>query len=444
LKAAGTTTPRGGAEPAGAARAGLLRRAVDVRGDEVGALLLSFAYFFSLLCGYYVLRPIRDEMGISRGVDKLPILFTGTFVAMAIASPLFGWLASRWARHRLISWAYHFFALDIVAFYALWKLGVGKGWVPYAFYIWAAVYNLFVTSVFWSFMTDVFTSEQGKRLFGFISAGGGLGALTGPLLTSWLAKPLGGANLLLVSALLLEVSVGCVVVLERWARRRAAVRGAAAATDRDRPVGGTVWSGIRPVLASPYLLASAAYILLLTVANTFLYFQQAALVSAATIDRDARTALFARIDLVVNVCTLLLQTLVTGQVLKRLGVAVGLGVAPAITAAGYAVLGLSPALTVLAPFQGLRRAAQYAILRPARELLFTVVSREERYKSKNFIDTVVFRGGDMLSGWVYAALSGVGLGVAGTAWVSVPVSVVWLALGVYLGREQRRRAREAA
>jgi ATP:ADP antiporter, AAA family len=167
-------------------------------------------------------------------------------------------------------------------------------------------------------------------------------------------------------------------------------------------------------------------------------------VSAATVDRDVRTALFARIDLVVNVCTLALQTLVTGQVLKRLGVAVGLGIAPAITAVGYAVLGLSPSLAVIAPFQGLRRGAQYAILRPAREVLFTVVSREERYKSKNFIDTVVFRGGDMFSGWLYAALTGAGLGIAGTAWVNVPVSVVWLALGVYLGREQRRRAGEAA
>jgi ATP:ADP antiporter, AAA family len=432
------------AQRAASDRVGILRRAVDVRGDEVGALLLSFGYFFSLLCGYYVLRPIRDEMGISRGVDKLPVLFTGTFVAMAIASPLFGWLASRWARHKLIAWAYHFFALDIVAFYALWKAGVGKSWVPFAFYIWAAVYNLFVTSVFWSFMTDVFTSEQGKRLFGFISAGGGLGALAGPLVTSWLAKPLGGANLLLVSALLLEVSVVCVVMLERWARRHAADPGAATTDRAEQPVGGTVWSGIKPVLASPYLLASAVYILLLTVANTFLYFQQAQLVTAATSDRDVRTALFARIDLVVNVCTLVLQTLVTGQVLKRLGVAVGLGIAPAITALGYAVLGLSPVLAVIAPFQGIRRAAQYAILRPAREMLFTVVSREERYKSKNFIDTVVFRGGDMLSGWTYAALTSVGLGVAGTAWVNVPVSVAWLALGVYLGREQRRRAGEAA
>ncbi|GEJ56537.1 NTP/NDP exchange transporter [Anaeromyxobacter diazotrophicus] len=436
----GARVPPEGDAAGAPARAGLLRRAVDVRAGELGALALSFAYFFALLCGYYVLRPIRDEMGISRGVDKLPVLFTGTFVAMAVASPLFGWLASRWPRHRLITWAYHFFALDLVLFCALWKLELGKGWVPFAFYVWAAVYNLFVTSVFWSFMTDVFTSEQGKRLFGFISAGGGLGALAGPLVTSWLARPLGGANLLLASALLLEVSVACVVLLERWARAGAARRGAAATADREQAVGGTVWSGIRPVLASPYLLASALYILLLTVANTFLYFQQAHLVAAATSDRGARTALFARIDLVVNVCTLLLQTLVTGQVLKRLGVAVGLGIAPALTAAGYAVLGVSPALVVLAPFQGLRRAAQYAILRPSRELLFTVVSREERYKSKNFIDTVVFRGGDMLSGWLYAGLAGLGLGVAGTSWVSVPLSLVWLALGVYLGREQRRRA----
>jgi AAA family ATP:ADP antiporter len=424
------------------ARGGLLRRAVDVRRDEVGALLLSFAYFFALLCGYYVLRPIRDEMGISRGVDKLPVLFTGTFVAMSVASPLFGWLASRWPRQKLIPWTYHFFALDIVLFYALWKAGVGKGWVPFAFYIWAAVYNLFVTSVFWSFMTDVFTSEQGKRLFGFISAGGSLGALAGPLVTSWLVKPLGGATLLLVSALLLEVSAGCVFALARWARRRAARSGPA--TDREHAVGGTVWSGIRPVVASPYLLASAAYILLLTVANTFLYFDQAHLVTAATTDRDARTALFARIDLIVNVCTLVLQVLVTGHVLKRLGVAVGLSVAPVINGLGDAVLALSPTLGVFAPFQGVRRAAQYAILRPSREMLFTVVSREERYKSKNFIDTVVFRAGDMASGWIYAPLAGVaGRGVAGTAWVSVAVSVVWLALGVYLGREQRRRAGEA-
>jgi ATP:ADP antiporter, AAA family len=430
-----------GAPPA---RAGLLRRAVDVRRDEVGALLLSFAYFFSLLCGYYVLRPIRDEMGISRGVDKLPVLFTGTFVAMAVASPVFGWLASRWPRHKLIPWAYHFFAADIVLFFALWKADVGKGWVPFAFYIWAAVYNLFVTSVFWSFMTDVFTSEQGKRLFGFISAGGSLGALAGPVVTSWLVKPLGGATLLLVSALLLEVSVGCVVLLARWARRRAAERDPGAGRS-EQAVGGTVWSGIKPVLASPYLLASAAYILLLTVANTFLYFDQAHLVTAATADRDARTALFARIDLVVNVCTLVLQTLVTGQVLKRLGVAFGLAVAPVVNGVGDAILALSPTLGVIAPFQGIRRAAQYAILRPSREMLFTVVSREERYKSKNFIDTVVFRAGDMASGWLYAPLAAVaGRGVAGTAWVSVVASVVWLVLGVYLGREQRRRAGERA
>ena len=250
-------------------------------------------------------------------------------------------------------------------------------------------------------------------------------------------------SLLLVSAALLELSVVCVLALVRWARRHPHREGVAGGRG-ERAVGGTVWSGIRPVLASPYLLASAAYILFLTLGNTFLYFQQAHLVTAATQDRDLRTQLFARIDLVVNVCTIALQTVVTGRVLQRLGVAVGLSIAPALTAVGYAALALSPLLRVVAVFQGARRAAQYAILRPSREMLFTVVSREERYKSKNFIDTVVFRGGDMASGWAYAGLTGLGLGVAGTAWVSVPLSCVWLALGVYLGREQRRRAERIA
>ncbi len=416
-----------------------LSRAADVRRGEGTALLLSFTYFFCLLCGYYVLRPIREEMGISRGVDKLPILFTGTFVAMMIASPLFAALAGRWSRRRLIPFAYHFFAANLVGFYLLWRFDLGLGWVPFAFYIWAAVYNLFVTSVFWSLMTDVFSSEQAKRLFGFIAAGGSLGALAGPALTTALVTKLGGGNLLLLSAALLELATVCVLALVRWARThpRADDHAPEAA---ERAVGGTVWSGIRPVLASPYLLGSAAYIFLLTVGNTFLYFQQAHLVSAATASRAARTQLFARIDLVVNVCTVLLQMLVTGRVLRRLGVAVGLAIAPVITAIGYVVLALAPTIGVIAMFQGVRRSAQYAILRPSRELLFTVVSREERYKSKNFIDTVVFRGGDMLTGWLYASLSGLGHGVTGTSWVSVPASVLWLVLGLYLGREQRRRA----
>jgi AAA family ATP:ADP antiporter len=208
----------------------------------------------------------------------------------------------------------------------------------------------------------------------------------------------------------------------------------------ERALGGGVWSGIRPVLTSPYLLASAGYMFLLTVGNTFLYFQQADLVSTATQSRAERTQLFARIDLVVNACTILLQALVTGHLLKRLGVAAGLSVSPLITASGFAVLAMAPRLGVLAVFQGFRRAAQYAILRPSRELLFTVVTREERYKSKNFIDTVVFRGGDMLSGWLYSGIAGLGFGVTAISWLGVPLGLGWLALGLYLGREQRRRA----
>ncbi len=317
--------------------------------------------------------------------------------------------------------------------------------MPYAFYIWAAVYNLFVVSVFWSLMTDLFSNEQGKRLFGFISAGGSLGALAGPAVTSVLVQRLGPTQILWITVVLLEVAVLCVAWLGRWSRRQpppAEPSAVARGDEGEKPIGGTLWSGLKPVVASPYLLASAGYIFLLTVGQTFLYLQQAKLISAASEDPAARTAMFAQIDLVVNVSTLVLQLLVTGRLLRKLGITVALSLTPMLTGFGFLYLALDPVVRAVAIFQGARRAAQYAILRPSREMLFTVVSREERYKSKNFIDTVVFRAGDMLSGWLYALLGALGLGVVGVAWVSVPISAAWLALGVYLGREQRRRSGE--
>jgi ATP:ADP antiporter, AAA family len=420
----------------------LLQRVVDVRSEEVGALLWSFAYFFVLLAGYYVLRPVRDQMGISRGAEKLPVLFTGTFIAMLLASPIFGAIASRWPRQKLIPWVYHFFALNLVTFVALWKGGLARTWLPFAFYIWAAVYNLFVVSVFWSLMADLFSPAQGKRLFGFIAAGGTLGGLAGPVATSSLAERVGPTNLLLLSAVSLEVAVLCVWMLVRWSRAYPAERQPERRTDAEQPIGGTVWTGLQPVVSSPYLLASAGYVFLLTVGQAFLYLQQAKLIEVASDEPGARTAMFAAIDLVVNVSTLVLQLLVTGQLLKRLGITVALSITPLLSALGFAYLALDPVVRVVAMFQGARRAAQHAILRPSREVLFTVVNREERYKSKNFIDTAVFRAGDMLSAWLYAALGGLGLGLVGIAWISVPLSLVWLALGVYLGREQQRRAEE--
>ncbi|HZA49985.1 MAG TPA: MFS transporter [Myxococcaceae bacterium] len=420
----------------------LLRRIVDVRRAEVAALLWSSAYFFVLLGGYYILRPVRDQMGISRGAEKLPVLFTGTFVAMLVASPLFGALASRWPRQKLIPWVYHFFALNLVAFVALWKVELGRGWVPFAFYIWAAVYNVFVVSVFWSLMTDLFSEEQGKRLFGFIAAGGTLGGLVGPTAATLLAAPVGPINLLLLSAVLLEIAVLCVWMLVRWARVNPVERAGRRDVEAEAAIGGSVWSGLKPVAASPFLLASAGYVVLATVGQGFLYLQQAKLIELASDDPAARTALFATIDLVVNVSTLVLQLVVTGRVLKRLGITVALSITPVLTGLGFAYLAMNPVVRAVAIFQGARRAAQHAIVRPARELLFTQVTREERYKSKNFIDTAVFRGGDMLTGWLYAGLGALGIGLVGIAWLSVPISAAWLALGVYLGREMQRRERE--
>jgi AAA family ATP:ADP antiporter len=247
-----------------------------------------------------------------------------------------------------------------------------------------------------------------------------------------------------LSAALLEVAVLCVWMLVRWARQNPVEHAPARSIEAEAPIGGTVWSGLKPVATSPFLLAAAAYVFLLTVGQTFLYLQQAKLIELASDDPAARTALFATIDLVVNASTLALQLAVTGRVLKRLGITVGLAITPVLTGLGYTYLAMDPAVRVVALFQGTLRAAQRAFLRPSRELLFTQVTREERYKSKNFIDTAVFRAGDMLSGWLYAALGALGIGLVGIAWVSVPISAAWLALGVYLGREQQMRARESA
>ena len=430
----------------------LLRRLVDVREDEWKAMLWAFAYFFALLCGYYILRPVRDEMGIAGGVKQLPWLFTGTFAGMLIAVPLFSALVARFPRRRFIPYTYRFFAVNILVFYALLEMGQGTAWVARGFFIWVSVFNLFVISVFWSFMADLFRNEQGKRLFGFIAAGGTTGALTGPVLTAGLVGALGPANLLLVSALFLEAAVLCVGRLNRWSAaqterqemessaERAAPESAATAPDAagssDAVIGGDIWAGFTRVVRSRYLSGIAAFILLFTTMSTFLYLEQAQIVADHSNDPARRTAIFATIDLLVNVLTILLQTLLTGRILRRVGIGAGLALVPAISVVGFLVLAAAPGLLVLAIFQGVRRSVDYAITRPAREILFTVLPREDKYKGKNFIDTVVYRGGDAASGWLYSGLAAVGLGLGGIALVAVPLAALWGATGYWLGRRQ--------
>ncbi len=417
----------------------LVGRVVDARGGEVVGVAWAFAYFFTLLCGYYILRPLREEMAIRGGVERLHWLFTATFLAMLGGVPLFSALMARVPRARAIPLVYRFFLLNLVAFWALLRLGIAPAAVARAFFVWVSVYNLFVVSVFWGFMADLFTSEQGRRLFGFVAAGGSAGALVGPALAASLVGLLGVSGLVLASALLLEASARCASRLARWARHGGTAP--ALAARGEAPVGGTAWSGIRVVFRSPFLLGIAGQTLLFAVTSTFLYFQQARIVASALHDTASRTRLFAAVDLAVNVGTLATQTLATGRLLTAAGVGAGLALVPLLSGAGFAVLAAAPSLWVLGAFQAVRRAAHYAVERPSREVLFTVVGREEKYKSKSFVDTVVYRGGDALSGWAYSVLSAAGLSLAGSALAALPLAAASVALAVWLGRRHHRMER---
>jgi AAA family ATP:ADP antiporter len=411
----------------------MLKRFVDVREEEEGAVLWSFVYFFTLMCGYFILKPLRDEMGTASGVKDLKVLWTATFVVMLVAVPVFAALVARWPRKRVIPLVYRFFLLNLLGFYVLLKLGVARETVAKAFYVWLSVYNLFVVSVFWSFMADLFASEQGKRLFGFVAGGGTTGILVGLLLVRQFAIPLGPLNLMLITLVLLEVSAQCVKRLGRWARE------VQFPPSVGEPVGGGVLSGLKLLFASPFLLGLGLQTVFYTVTSSFLYILQVKLVDSVASGAAARTMAFANIELWVQGLTLLIQAFITGRVMSRLGLAAAMAVAPVLTGVGFLALALVPIMGVFICVRSLRGASHYALERPSREVLFTTVSREEKYKAKNFIDTVVYRGGDVVGGWTEGALSALGFGAMGVLLTAVPVAGLWLGISMYLARHPRVR-----
>ena len=417
----------------------LLQRIVDVRDEEVAALLWSCVYFFCVLSAYYIIRPVRDEMGVAGGVDNLPWLFTGTLVGMILFNPPYAALVARLRRLRFVSLSYRFFMANILVFFLLLRVATEAQniWIGRIFFIWTSVFNLFVVSIFWAFMADLFTSAQGKRLFGFIGVGGTLGGIVGAGLTVGLAELLGPANLLLVSIALLEVGVFAV---RRLSVISGGFRDRQPTAHSERAIGGGVLSGFTHALRSPYLLGICAYMLLFTIAATFLYFHQADIVDRSFDDRAVRTAFFARIDLLVNLLTLGTQMFFTGRLLKALGVALTLILLPAVCVVGFTTLGFAPTLLVIVVFQTLRRAGNYAVARPTRELLYTVIAREDKFKAKSFIDTFVYRAGDQIGAWSYALMGVIGLGLTGIAFVAVPISAVWLGVGFWLGHRQEALA----
>ena len=417
----------------------MLKRFLNVKEGEAAPALLSFLYFFTLMCGYSILKPLRDGLAIEGGVRKLPWLITASFAVMLVAVPAFSALVSRWPRRRVIPWVYRFFLLNLLGFFVLLTLGVEREWVARVFFVWVGVYNLFVVSIFWSFMADLFASEQGQRLFGFIAAGGTVGMVVGPFLARTLAVPLGVENLMLLSVVLLEGSCQCVRLLSR-----SAVELHPRVSAREEPVGGGLFSGLRLLVASPFLLALGGQTLLYTATSTFLYFQQARLLEQAAQGASALTALSASIDMWVQLATLALQLGVTGRFMPRFGLGAALAITPLLTAVGFLGLAVLPTLGMLTVIKALRGATHYSFERPGREVLFTRVDREAKYKSKNFIDTVVYRGSDTASSWLEKSLAGLGLGVAGVAAVAVPVAGLWLAVSLWLARRAQAPAVESA
>ena len=384
-----------------------------------------------MLSSFYILRPIREEMGIFGGRENLPWLFTGTFVVMILAATGYAWLAGRVPRGRILAWAYHFFAVNLLLFFALWEWGEGRVILARVYFVWLSVFNLLVVSVFWSLMADTFRSSQGKRLFGLVSAGGSAGAIAGPLLTALLVERIGIGPLFLISVFLLEGAVVLGMKIVRWAEREGPGTLRAEAADR---IGGGPFAGFRAVVSSPYYLGMAGLMALYSICSTVVYFEQARIVGDAISDPSARTALFARIDLTVNLVSATTQAFGTGWLLTGAGVGTGLALLPGLTAIGLVGLALWPTVGMIMAVQIVRRSVHYAVERPAREVLYTVVPPEDKYKAKGFLDTVVYRGADALGGWLTAGLGALGLGAAAVSLGAIPLAGIGIPLAYWMGR----------
>jgi AAA family ATP:ADP antiporter len=428
----------------GGGLAGLLGRVVVVRPHELRALLASFAMVFCLFSGYAILRPVRETMGITQGVENIPYLFWATFALMLLVQPLYGWLTSRYRRTTFLPWVYLFFCLNLVGFWAWFELQADHTWIARAYYVWLSVFNLFVIAVFWSLMADVYTREQAGRMFGFIAAGISTGGLFGPFLGGLVVERIGTINLLLVGAALLLLSIAFMRLVLAWHRAHGENSPGTATSpeDRDRPLGGDAWAAFRQVASSPYLVLIALFVFLLTWVSTFLYLEQAAIVRDTFASRDERTAFFNRIDFWVQAASLTLQTLLFGRLFRRFGFRVLLVSMPLIMALGYAAFALAPTFVVFVAVMMVRRVGEYGITRPCRDMLWTVVPREQKYKAKSLVDTFVYRGGDAISASIHKLLTtAAGFGTVGIAWFGAATALVWAGVALALAR---RSASEGA
>lgn len=425
----------------------LIKKLVNSKSGEGRALFWSFAYFFFLMSTYYMLLPIRDAFGIKGGAQDLPWLFFGTFVVSLITAPLQASIAARLPRQRFVPVTYLFLVANMLVFWFLLRSDVAPNVVPKAFFIWITVFSVFTVSIFWTFMSDLYSSEQGKRLFGFIAAGGSVGVVLGPKITKLLVQPLGVANLLLLASALLVCAVVCANRLEPAASALQAADPdfvAASAGREKKPVGGGVFDGFGLLFKSSYLGGIGLWVFLLSLLGTFLYLTQAHIVASYTADMKQRTGIFSDIYFWVGILSLVVQLLGTGRIIKSIGVGPALAILPFVFMAGFAGLMFTSALFAVAAFQACQRASNFGIANVAREALWPVVSREEKFKAKNIVDGAVFRGADFVNAFVYTGLAKVMAVQPTLAGIAVVLAGGWAALSFGLGRAQEKRARAAS
>jgi ATP:ADP antiporter, AAA family len=424
-----------------------LRRVMNLRTGEALPVALSALFFCLVLAALMVARPARDALGMQRGIESVRWLFFGTALITLLVNPVFGWLVSRFSRVRFLSTCYGFFSLSLIGFYLLLRfapeaIGARTGQI---FYVWFSVFNFFATMLFWALMSDRFSLAQGKRFFPLIAAGGTLGAILGPWLAAQLATPLGTPALLLVAALLLLLALAAALGVAHTQTTAAASgppqsAGLKAHADHATAIGGSAWAGLIDVLKSHYLLGISAYVLMLSVMVTFLYFTRLQMVAAQVAQLDQRTTSLAWLDVYTQLATLAVQVVIAGHLIRRIGVSLTLMLLPLTAALGFIGLALLSSMAALIVFESVFRAMQRAVMNPARETLFTVLTRSEKYKAKAVIDTFVYRTGDVIGAQTDGLLARLGLGLSALAGVAVPLAMVWAALGFWLGAQQRKAA----
>jgi AAA family ATP:ADP antiporter len=451
-------------------------RMLNIRREELPLAILSALLFFFVLCGYYFLRPVRDAMGVSRGMDEFRWLFVVTSLTSLVVVLAFGGVVGSTNRRRFIPFAYLFVIVCLLGFAGLliWDAMSGGGLigtdaqttlsrvVGYTFFVWLSVINLFMTAVFWAFMVDLFNVDQGKRMFAFIGIGGTVGALVGASVTTWISGKTHSiylpAGLMLTGAAFFGFAIVTVLALDRRALSSAAshlgagspaggpatsrAEATSAAPPARAAVGGRFWDGAKAVATSPYLLGIALWIVFMAISNTLIYFSQAHIVLAETDTFSRKVQSFGGFDMAAQVATLLTQMFITTHLIKKLGVGWTLCILPLITMAGFAALSVWTIYGVMAVFQAVQRATRYAVSRPARETLYSVITPAEKYKAKPIVDVFLYRGGDVTGAGIDAAFEALGLGLGWIAAATVPLAAVWSALSLGLGRAQQRKDAE--